>query len=191
MIGVRSEEFASGDPLFVFDGELRVLAWNTAAERFTGLKASEAIGRYCWEVLSGHDDTDNLVCHPGCSFARLAREGWPVPCHALVLRAHEDNHRIVLSTVAVGCGDERVFLHLMVPPPMDASTERERAGLHLTARQRETLRLLGQGVPAKAIAAQLGLAEHTVRNHIRAVLLELGSHSQLEALAKARRLGLV
>lgn len=191
MIGLRSEEFASGDPLFVFDGELRVLAWNTAAERLTGLKASEAIGRYCWEVLSGRDDTGNLVCHPGCSFARLAREGWPVPCHALVVRAQKDNHRIALSTVAVGRGDERVFLHLMVPPPMDASTKRERVGLHLTARQRETLRLLDEGMPAKAIAAQLGLAEHTVRNHIRAVLLELGSHSQLEALAKARRLGLI
>jgi DNA-binding NarL/FixJ family response regulator len=30
-----------------------------------------------------------------------------------------------------------------------------------------------------------------VRNHVQAILLELGCHSQLEALAKARRLGLV
>jgi DNA-binding CsgD family transcriptional regulator len=42
-------------------------------------------------------------------------------------------------------------------------------------------------VPAKVIATRLGIAEGTVRNHIRAVLVELGSHSQLEALAEARR----
>ena len=40
--------------------------------------------------------------------------------------------------------------------------------------------------PAKVIAARLGLAEDTVRNHIRAILMALGSHSQLEAVAKAR-----
>jgi DNA-binding CsgD family transcriptional regulator len=31
----------------------------------------------------------------------------------------------------------------------------------------------------------------TVRNHIRAILRELGCHSQLGAVAEARRLGLV
>jgi DNA-binding NarL/FixJ family response regulator len=53
------------------------------------------------------------------------------------------------------------------------------------------LGLLAEGVPAKVIAARLGLAEATVRNHIRAILFELGTHSQLEAVAKARRLDLV
>jgi DNA-binding NarL/FixJ family response regulator len=58
----------------------------------------------------------------------------------------------------------------------------------LTPRQQEVLGLLADGAPAKVIAARLGLAEHTVRNHIRAILIALGSHSQLEAVAKARGL---
>jgi DNA-binding NarL/FixJ family response regulator len=61
----------------------------------------------------------------------------------------------------------------------------------LTARQSDVLHLLADGMPAKEIAQQLCLSEATVRNHIRAVLRELHSHSQLEALSKARRLGLV
>jgi DNA-binding NarL/FixJ family response regulator len=61
----------------------------------------------------------------------------------------------------------------------------------LTPRQQEVLGLLGEGVPAKVIAARLGVAEVTVRNHIRAVLAALETHSQLEAIAKARRLGLI
>jgi DNA-binding NarL/FixJ family response regulator len=61
----------------------------------------------------------------------------------------------------------------------------------LTRRQREVLGLLGQGVQAKVIARRLEISETTVRNHIQAILSELRCHSQLEAVAKARRLGLV
>lgn len=61
----------------------------------------------------------------------------------------------------------------------------------LTPRQQEVLGLLADGFPAKVIAARLGVAEATVRNHIRAILVALGTHSQLEAIAKARRMSLV
>jgi DNA-binding NarL/FixJ family response regulator len=56
----------------------------------------------------------------------------------------------------------------------------------LTLRQLEVLQLLADGVTARSIASKLGLAETTVRNHIRAVLARLGAHSQLEAVARAR-----
>jgi DNA-binding NarL/FixJ family response regulator len=61
----------------------------------------------------------------------------------------------------------------------------------LTSRQREILGFLAEGVPAKVIASRLRLSETTIRNHIRAILTQLGCHSQLEAVAKARRLGIV
>ena len=51
--------------------------------------------------------------------------------------------------------------------------------------------LLGDGIPARAIAAELDIAESTVRNHIRSVLVKLGCHSQLEAVATGRRIGLL
>lgn len=61
----------------------------------------------------------------------------------------------------------------------------------LSRRQREVLELLGEGVPAREIAARLGLAEPTVRNHIRLVLRKLDCHSQLEAVAVAYRIDLL
>ena len=61
----------------------------------------------------------------------------------------------------------------------------------LSPRQREVLILLSEGVRAKQIAARLGLSEPTVRNHIRSILRKLGCHSQLEAVAEARRARLV
>jgi PAS domain S-box-containing protein len=61
----------------------------------------------------------------------------------------------------------------------------------LTPRQHEILRLLGQGMTTTQIAVRLGLAEETVRNHVRAVLRALDSHSRLQAVAVARRYGLL
>ena len=61
----------------------------------------------------------------------------------------------------------------------------------LSSRQREILSLLSDGQRARAISTQLGLSEATVRNHIRVLLRKLECHSQLEAVAKARRQRLV
>lgn len=61
----------------------------------------------------------------------------------------------------------------------------------LTPRQHEILRLLAQGLSTGTIAGSLGLSEETVRNHIRALLAALDAHSRLEAVAVARRYGLL
>lgn len=62
---------------------------------------------------------------------------------------------------------------------------------NLTRRQRQVLGLLAEGLRVKEIAPRLGLSDTTVRNHIRAILRRLDCHSQLEAVAKARRQGII
>jgi PAS domain S-box-containing protein len=61
----------------------------------------------------------------------------------------------------------------------------------LTPRQHEVLALLAEGASTDEIAAALGLADETVRNHIRQLLQRLGVHSRLAAVAYARRNGLL
>jgi DNA-binding NarL/FixJ family response regulator len=61
----------------------------------------------------------------------------------------------------------------------------------LTPRQYEVLQLLAEGVATNAIARQLDISAETARNHIRAVLAALDSHSRLEAVAAARRTGII
>jgi PAS domain S-box-containing protein len=61
----------------------------------------------------------------------------------------------------------------------------------LTPREMEVLRLLADGESTRQIADQLGLAIATVRNHVQRILHALGAHSRLEALAIARREGLL
>ena len=187
MAGRPATSFRSGDAFFAFDSDLLIVSWNRAAEELTGVSADEAVGRQCWEVLGGHDDRGDLVCHRGCSTARLARENRPVTCQGLLVDAREGRRRVHLSTIAVDDGDSRLFLHVLVPSEVRSRP----ASRLLTMRQEEVLRLLADGLPAKVIAAQLGVVEVTVRNHIRAILVALGAHSQLEAVAKARGLHLI
>jgi len=61
----------------------------------------------------------------------------------------------------------------------------------LTPRQQEVLELLAGGRSTRQIAATLHLSNETIRNHVRGVLRALGAHSRIEALAEARRHGLI
>jgi DNA-binding CsgD family transcriptional regulator len=189
MLEPPTETLRSGDALFAFTADLSIVSWNRAAEALTGVCAEDAVGRKCWDVLGGHDDRGNLICHAACSTARLAGEGWPVPCQDLLIRAWQARRRVALSTVAVDDDDRPLILHIMVPRCDDRPGRN--VPVSLTPRQQQVLGLLGDGVPAKVIATRLGLAEATARNHIRAILAALETHSQLEAIAKARRLQLI
>lgn len=61
----------------------------------------------------------------------------------------------------------------------------------LTQREDQVLRLLAEGMDARAISKGLGISIHTCRGHVRSLLAKLGAHSQLEAVAIAKRRGLL
>ena len=61
----------------------------------------------------------------------------------------------------------------------------------LTAREREVLQLMAEGLPSRGVALRLGISYTTVRTHIRSLGSKLGVHSKLEAIVKARELGLI
>jgi DNA-binding NarL/FixJ family response regulator len=61
----------------------------------------------------------------------------------------------------------------------------------LTPREYAVLELLGHGYDSRRTARQLGITLNTCRGYVKSLLLKLGCHSQLEAVAKAHRLGLI
>ena len=61
----------------------------------------------------------------------------------------------------------------------------------LTVREKEVLRLMADGLSSRVVAAKLGISYTTVRTHIRSLGSKLGVHSKLEAIVKARELGLL
>jgi DNA-binding NarL/FixJ family response regulator len=64
-------------------------------------------------------------------------------------------------------------------------------GSDLTVREHEVLQLMSSGAGNKDIAGLLNLSLNTIRNHVQNVLVTLGAHSKLEAVAIAAREGLV
>jgi len=108
----------------------------------------------------------------------LAPDGAHVPIDVSSVVIEGAEHRIVgvfglIEPIAPG----------FTPPPL--------AGTGLTRRQVEVLHMLDHGLSTEQIARRLGIQRDTVRNHIGALLRSLGVHSRLEAVAEARRRGLI
>ena len=61
----------------------------------------------------------------------------------------------------------------------------------LTARELEVLSYLGQGMPTQGIARVMGISLHTCRGYMTALHCKLGVSTQLEAVIKAKGLGLI
>jgi PAS domain S-box-containing protein len=61
----------------------------------------------------------------------------------------------------------------------------------LTPREHEVLLHLAAGCSTEQMARLMGISVETVRNHVRRLLRSLGVHSRLEAVARARREGLI
>jgi DNA-binding NarL/FixJ family response regulator len=61
----------------------------------------------------------------------------------------------------------------------------------LTAREREVLTLIAQGLPNKEIAERLVITERTVKFHASAILSKLGATNRTEAVALARQQNLL
>jgi len=94
-------------------------------------------------------------------------------------------HATSLGLAVVGPAQATSFLR-----PAPAEVDEEGAGA-LTAREREVLALLAEGLGNKAIAARLGVSDHTAKFHVNAILGKLGASSRAEALVLAVRRGLV
>jgi DNA-binding NarL/FixJ family response regulator len=61
----------------------------------------------------------------------------------------------------------------------------------LTAREREVLELLSQGLPNKLIARRLQISEHTVKFHVSSIYAKLGATSRTDAVSRGVRRGLI
>jgi DNA-binding NarL/FixJ family response regulator len=79
----------------------------------------------------------------------------------------------------------RVRRHLRRQETHDA------AGVRLTARERQILRLLAEGFGPTQIGRALGISPKTVATHVEHIYAKLGVHTRAQAVASAFRLALV
>src|SRR5574337_373457 len=92
----------TADGSIALDQEHRIVFWNKAAEGLFGFKAEEALGRLCYEVISGRTASGAAFCQAGCLDKMLCLERETVPtCNILVTMKTGQEVWLSMSTVVV------------------------------------------------------------------------------------------
>jgi DNA-binding NarL/FixJ family response regulator len=78
-----------------------------------------------------------------------------------------------------------------VDPSLSSTIVLEEGDRTLSARQREILQMLANGMQTDAVAGQLGLSTETVRTHTKRILAKLEASTRTQAVAIGLRYGLI
>jgi len=78
-----------------------------------------------------------------------------------------------------------------LPPSIAAALEASSLSASLSARELEVLELIVKGHGNKQIAYALGIAEHTVKNHVKSILSKLAVEDRTQAATAAIQRGII
>jgi diguanylate cyclase (GGDEF)-like protein/PAS domain S-box-containing protein len=81
------------DGVYFVDRDRIITYWNKGAERITGYKSSQVVGRSCSDNILNHVNTEGLqLCQDHCPLAGCMEDG--EPREADVFLHHADGHRV-------------------------------------------------------------------------------------------------
>lgn len=83
------------DGVYYVDQERKIRYWNKAAERLTGYKSSEVVGKPCSDILTHIDDKGVNFCKGDCPLAKTTVDGRAREADLYLL--HKNGHRVPVS----------------------------------------------------------------------------------------------
>ena len=170
-------------PAYVTDDQGRVRGLNGAAVEFFG----DVRGRFAASIVAPGD-----LGRVQSSIARkLLGNVESTEMTIQVRTAAGALQRIEASATALRHAGRVVGIFGLIRPVPDIPATNEDPHRRLTPREHEVLAHLAAGCSTDQMAALMGLSRATVRNHVRRLFHALGVHSRVEAVALARRDGLV
>jgi len=195
----------SSEPAFVSALDGTVVAWNREAAALLGVGGGRAVGWPCWRLVAGHAPDGVSICRQGCSVLREASRGSaPAPADVVVTgpRGRRTLHfqHLVLKGPD---GEPLAVLHLLedveaerredriarrarrLTPGLDPQGRGLEVEALLTPRELEVLAILTRGCTARKVAEMLCISHATARTHIQRILVKLGAHNRISALAIA------
>ena len=173
---------AVGVPAYVVDVHRRIRWQNAASIELVG----DLRGRLDASVLGPED-----LKRARAAFVRKQEGASHTEVKVSVARRDGRRVRVVVNSVPlknaeggmIGTFGFAQVLEEVEPPSGSAPL--------LSPRERETLTLLAAGYSTAQMAEQMGISKETVRNHVKGLLRSLGARSRVEAIAKARGVGLI
>jgi PAS domain S-box-containing protein len=194
----QSRQFITGDPAFAVDHSGAIVLWNEAAEQSFGISCSDALGRKCWNLMSGEDSYGNRYCCEHCPIREMGFRHEPVHHFKSTFKTadHKSKQFDVSCLTIYDDSDNELLMHICHPESslQIPKTTHPSAGAHLgelSQREVEILRLLADKVKTRDIADTLSISVRTVRTHIQHLMYKLHVHKRKEAIATGKRLNLI
>ena len=161
------------DGVFTVDSNLKVTSFNRSAEKITGIKKEEAIGRNCWEVFKAS------ICEKRCSLKHTMNTGHPVSNQSIyIVNLHGERIPVSISTALLRSEQDHViiggvetFRDLSVVEELRKELTRRHSFQDIISKNKEMRRLFG-------ILEQVSESDATI-------LLEGESGTGKELFAKA------
>ena len=130
------------DGVFTVDSDWKVTSFNRAAEKITGIKKEEAIGRYCWEVFKAS------ICEKDCSMRRTMETKHPIiNQHIFIVNSIGDRIPISISTALLKdnngniIGGVETFRDLSVEEQLRKELAKQHTFFGIISKNREMQRL--------------------------------------------------
>jgi PAS domain S-box-containing protein len=130
------------DGVFTVDSDWKITSFNRAAEKITGIKKEEAIGRYCWEVFKAS------ICEKGCSLKRTMETMHPIiNQHIFIVNSIGDRIPISISTALLKdnngniIGGVETFRDLSVEEQLRKELAKQHTFFGIISKNREMQRL--------------------------------------------------
>jgi DNA-binding NarL/FixJ family response regulator len=160
---------ATDPDVLVMDMTMPVLNGIQAAEELTRRSVRTAV-----VMLTMHDDAALVRSAVDAGVKAYVLKGSIVDDLMLAIRVAASGGTYLAPNTALAAGD-----HGAVPPPPGELTERER----------QVLRLIGDGLTNRAIGSHLGISVKTVERHRVSIMAKLDAHSVVELMRAAFKHG--
>ncbi|MBD0281880.1 MAG: response regulator transcription factor [Thermoleophilaceae bacterium] len=144
----------------------------------TGVDVADVVGRLQRELNAP------IVVFTSDGGARLLGEALKAGVKGYV-RKDSPSEDLIRAIEAARAGE------FYVDPGLSSTIVLDEGDRTLSARQREILQMLADGMQTEAVADQLGLSTETVRTHTKRILAKLGASTRTQAVAIGIRHGLI
>ena len=132
------------DGVFTVDSDWKITSFNRAAEKITGIKRDEAIGRYCWEVFRAS------ICEQRCSLQQSIETGHPIVNQPIfIINSKGERIPVSISTAILKDAEGKViggvetFRDLGVLEELRKELANRHSFLDIISKNREMQRLFG------------------------------------------------
>lgn len=131
------------DGVFTVDADWKITSFNRAAEKITGIRRKDALGRYCWDVFRAS------ICEKRCALRQTMETGQPVVNQAIfIVNSEGDRVPISISTALLKdkgkvIGGVESFRDLSVVEALRKELEGRQSFFDIISKNEEMQRLFG------------------------------------------------